>query len=351
MDLDASANTITFNVSSINDSPAGTDKTIGINEEGSYTFAATDFGFSDPNDTPANTLLAVKITTLPAAGTLKLDNVDVTAGQSIVAADITKLVYTPAANANGTGYATFTFQVQDDGGTAIGGVDLDASANTITFNVSSTQPDNPFIPPRAPTTGDVVLSPESDVLRVSSKRAFGTGSFFTGAGDDNFTIRSRFAKRSVYVDAGEGNDVVVTRSGSDTIRGGAGNDYLKASTSAGRRRRPEVDRIEGGEGADTFVLAASSRKSLYLDIKGRGASSYALITDFESQDKLQLAGRRRRSYSISRDFVPEGLEGTTGFALFDGADMLAYVIADPAVVASVDLDDSDTFAYVGRVRR
>ena len=31
----------------------------------------------------------------------------------------------------------FTFQVQDDGGTANGGVDLDQSANTITINVTS----------------------------------------------------------------------------------------------------------------------------------------------------------------------------------------------------------------------
>ena len=38
-----------------------------------------------------------------------------------------KLKFTPAANANGAGYATFTFQVQDDGGTANGGVDLDQS--------------------------------------------------------------------------------------------------------------------------------------------------------------------------------------------------------------------------------
>ena len=42
-------------------------------------------------------------------------------------ADITagNLVFTPAANANGAAYASFTFQVQDDGGTANGGVDLD----------------------------------------------------------------------------------------------------------------------------------------------------------------------------------------------------------------------------------
>ena len=56
-------------------------------------------------------------------------------------ADITanKLDYTPAANASGSPYTTFTFQVQDDGGTASGGVDLDQSANTITVNVTARQ--------------------------------------------------------------------------------------------------------------------------------------------------------------------------------------------------------------------
>src|SRR5262249_12086678 len=42
-----------------------------------------------------------------------------------------------AANANGTGYASFTFQVQDNGGTANGGVDLDQSPNSFTFNVTA----------------------------------------------------------------------------------------------------------------------------------------------------------------------------------------------------------------------
>ena len=51
-----------------------------------------------------------------------------TAGQSISVANINSgnLKFAPAANANGAGYASFTFQVQDDGGTANGGVDLDA---------------------------------------------------------------------------------------------------------------------------------------------------------------------------------------------------------------------------------
>src|SRR5439155_772170 len=96
-----------------------------------------DFGFTDPNDIPANTLLAVKITTLPAAGTLKLSGVAVTAGQTIAAGSIPNLTFNPALNANGTAYATFTFQVQDNGGTGYGGVDLDQSPNTFTVNVNS----------------------------------------------------------------------------------------------------------------------------------------------------------------------------------------------------------------------
>ncbi len=127
----------TVNVTNVNEAPTGTDKTITINEDASHTFAASDFGFSDPNDTPANTLSAIRITTLPAAGTLKLSSVNVTAGQEIATASIPNLVYAPAGDANGIGYASFTFQVRDNGGTANGGVDLDQSANSITFNVTA----------------------------------------------------------------------------------------------------------------------------------------------------------------------------------------------------------------------
>jgi hypothetical protein len=99
----------------------------------------TDFGFADGNDSPANALSNVIITALPTAGTLKLNGADVTANQSIAVADITagKLVFAPAANANGTGYANIGFKVQDDGGTANSGVDTSLTANTLTFNVAS----------------------------------------------------------------------------------------------------------------------------------------------------------------------------------------------------------------------
>src|SRR5262249_55434390 len=45
-----------------------------------------------------------------------------------------QLIFTPAANASGINYASFTFQVQDDGGTSPG-ADLDPTPKTMTINV------------------------------------------------------------------------------------------------------------------------------------------------------------------------------------------------------------------------
>ncbi len=61
----------------------------------------------------------------------------VTANQEITTADITNLVFTPTANASGAGADSFTFQVKDDGGVANGGVDTDAAANTLTFDITA----------------------------------------------------------------------------------------------------------------------------------------------------------------------------------------------------------------------
>ncbi len=84
-------------------------------------------------------LESVKVTTLPTSGTLEDDGSPVSLGGSVSASDIAtgKLVFTPDSNETGAPYATFTFQVKDDGGTANGGVDLDQSPNTMTIDVAS----------------------------------------------------------------------------------------------------------------------------------------------------------------------------------------------------------------------
>jgi Bacterial Ig domain len=138
IDLDPTPNTLTIDVTPVNDAPDGTDNMVTTNEDTVRTIAASDFGFGDASDSPPNGLLAVRITTLPAVGSLKDDGVAVTSGGLVSVADITagKLVFTPAPNGNGSPYAAFTFQAQDDGGTANGGIDLDPTPNTLTIDVT-----------------------------------------------------------------------------------------------------------------------------------------------------------------------------------------------------------------------
>src|SRR5215475_6915978 len=126
---DSNGNTVTLDA--INDPPDGADVTKTILEDNAYTFAAADFGFTDPN--AGDTLSAVKITTTPAAGSLTLSNATVNAGDVVSVADINAglLVFTPGLNGNGNGYTSFTFQVQDTNGPA-----FDQTPNTFTFDVT-----------------------------------------------------------------------------------------------------------------------------------------------------------------------------------------------------------------------
>ena len=132
-------NTVAIKVTAvaINSAPVTGPTTISLLENASYTFKSSDFPYADPNNTPATALKAVIFATLPGAGTITDNGVPIPAGQAVAAGDIAqgKLVYTPAANGFGARYATFTFAVQNSGGTANGGVDT-SSAATATINVA-----------------------------------------------------------------------------------------------------------------------------------------------------------------------------------------------------------------------
>ncbi len=137
VDTAAATNTLRFDVLSVNDAPAGTDRRVVIDEDGAYTFAVADFGYSDLNDAPADTFASVRITTVPVVGALRLAGTPVVAGASVTTTDIAagRLVYTPPANANGNGLAGFTFQVRDSGGNANGGIDTDPTPRRMDIDV------------------------------------------------------------------------------------------------------------------------------------------------------------------------------------------------------------------------
>src|SRR5438270_826930 len=102
-------NTLNFDVTLVNYASAGTSSTLTILEDGSHTFTAADFGFTDPVDAATGARRHAAFHSdcspdVPSSGLLQLSGVTVTADQSITVAQIPNLVYTPAANANGPGY-------------------------------------------------------------------------------------------------------------------------------------------------------------------------------------------------------------------------------------------------------
>ena len=122
-------------IAPINDAPTGSDRTLTLVEDGVQIFAPAQFGF---DDVEGDGFSGVVVTTLPALGSLLLNGVSVAAGATIALADIEagRLTYVPAANGVGAGYASFTFQVKDDGGTDRGGVDLDPTPDRISFDIT-----------------------------------------------------------------------------------------------------------------------------------------------------------------------------------------------------------------------
>ena len=150
--------TMTVNVTPVNDAPTGASNTVTTEEDTDYTFSAGDFDFTDAD--AGDDLASVTVVTLPAAGALALDGMVVAADQVVEAADIGTLVFTPAANANGDAYTSFTFRVSD--GTA-------ESVSTYTMTVNVTPVND------APTGASNTVTTEEDTDYTFS------------AGDFNFT--------------------------------------------------------------------------------------------------------------------------------------------------------------------
>ena len=139
----------------------------------------------------------------------------------------------------------------------------------------------------------------------------GSNNIFAGNGDDS--VRGGEGSETLYGE--DGNDNIFGYYGNDILNGGAGNDRLEGSfISSGLN---EIDRLTGGDGSDTFVLAGSGGAAYESSYIRGGNSNYALITDFNlSEDKIELArvsGTNRLSQDIeySLGAAPSGLpQGT-----------------------------------------
>ncbi|PMN25155.1 hypothetical protein BCT35_06675 [Vibrio lentus] len=109
---DHTAHDITITVTGTNDQPTITATTLAHGTEDThYQIQASQFGFSDIDT--GDTLHSIAITDLPSAtqGKFVLDGHDVTTGQHIPTADISKLQFVPAQDFNGD--VQFKYTVND----------------------------------------------------------------------------------------------------------------------------------------------------------------------------------------------------------------------------------------------
>ena len=159
--------TVTVTVTPVNDVPTSSDVPTddddprgGTKEDITYTFGEGDFPFGDID---GDQLDHVKITELPATGTGKLflDGVRITnTGKKVSKAKLAngKFTYTPPANANGTGFATFQFKVND-------GTNDSGSAYTFTMKVTAVND--------APTASDNTVDTNQHVAYPFTAADFG----------------------------------------------------------------------------------------------------------------------------------------------------------------------------------
>lgn len=145
--------TLSITVTDVNDAPVVVDVSKAGTEDTPLPLAAADFdaGFTDVDTGDA--LQGVRILSLPAHGTLRLDGAPVTAGDEVVRADLGKLAFTPDANWNGT--TSFSWNGSD--GTAYA-----ATGGTFTITIAAVDD-----PPTLTTVADLAGAVEDTPYTIT----------------------------------------------------------------------------------------------------------------------------------------------------------------------------------------
>ncbi|MEQ4509724.1 MAG: putative Ig domain-containing protein [Dickeya sp.] len=244
-------NQAVLSITPVNDAPVISNTSVSktFNEDSAQTFSAADFGFSDVDS--GDTLQSITIVTAPTAGELFIDansdgvrdSGDTLLGDGAVvsAANIGKLTFRPTANANGAGYASFTWKVSD--GTALSG-----NTGTMTLNVTPVN-DAPVI---SNTSVSKTLSEDS--AQTFSAADFGFSDVDSGDTLQSITIVTGPGAGELFIDAN--NDGV--RGGGDTL---LGNGSVVSAADIGKLTfRPTAN--ANGTSYTTFTWKVSDGTAL-----------------------------------------------------------------------------------------
>ena len=256
LEVTAAANTV----------PTAAAGTVTTDEDTAYAFDASDFGFADA-DTD-DELASVRVVTLPGSGTLAVSGSAVSADQEVAASDLGgNLTFTPAEDAHGSGYASFTFRVSD-------GTDESAADYTMTIDVTPVN-DAPSagtvtIDDTAPVVGDELTATAAGIADPDGLPAALLLSwqwYGTLAGGSETEIAGATAATYLVRDADAGAALTAKATYQDS--GGFANTLASAPTGAvGRAPVLSVGNASATEGqAMTFTvrLSAASTQAVTVD--------------------------------------------------------------------------------------
>ncbi|MGD9834785.1 MAG: beta strand repeat-containing protein, partial [Piscinibacter sp.] len=313
---------------SVNTPPAGTDRTVSTAEDTAYQFAASDFGYTDTNGQP---LAAVRIDSLPAAGQLLLGGVAVVAGQSIAAADLANLSFVPATDANGSGYASFSFSVSD-------GIDFDAAPNQLTIDVTPAN-DAPIAQPEAFTVAEdaavvsgAVTATDVDAgatLIFALNGPAPSGLSFNANGTYSFDPAV-----AAYQSLGAGQSTVITVPYTVTDNAGASSGANLVITVTGTNDAPVAVVDTGSVNENATITATAATGVLSND------------TDIDTGDARTVSAV---SFGATGGTVGSALAGTYGTLTLNADGSYSYAASQSAAEALAGGQVvTETFSYTVR---
>ena len=326
VDLDPTPNTLSINVGRVNDAPEGTDHLVATNEDTPYVFAGADFGLTDPVDAlheGADILGRVKIVSLPSSGTLLLNGIAIAAGDFVTnnAFVSGEFTFVPAAGQSGAAYASFTFQVEDDGGVSHSGANLDLTPNTITIDViglndapiitsSGGGPTASFsVPENTSLAVDVNATDEendtitysidggADAARFSIDSLTGELRFFPNANFEGPTDANADNLYEVIVKASDGSlfdtqalSITVTNvNEAPEITSDGGAVVVALSRPENSTAVTDVNAVDPDAGAVlTYSISGGADAALFSIDSGTGVLSFVSAPDFENPTDANL---------------------------------------------------------------
>jgi gliding motility-associated-like protein len=291
-----SAATVNITVVPVNDLPvvSGISKT--INEDNTLAFAATDFS-SAYSDIEGNLLTRVKITSLPADGTLKLSGINVNVNDEIIVANLGNLVFIPDANWNGI--ASFHWNGSDGTGFATSDANFqiivdpvnDAPTVSDIYKSTLTNATVSF------TSGDFTAAyadAENNVLtkvKIVSLPSYGVlqlSGLPVSSGDEILT--ANLGNLAFIPNTGYNGNASFTWNGEDGSLYAASNADVNVSISAIPNTPPIVSNIsKSGNEDQSIAFTSSDFSTRYSDSEGNVLTKIQ-VTSLPPHGTLKLLG-------------------------------------------------------------